>query len=146
MKSLFLVFFLIAALFDSNAQTVSFDYDSAGNQVARYVCVNCNGRIIKDTITVTEATIDSDEIHQSKIVYYPNPVQEELNIQWMNGINASVSSIEVFSMTGQLLGIYNGLENLQSTAIGFGNYPQGFYNLTMYFTDGKKETIKVVKK
>lgn len=149
MRKLILFFLIIIAFFQSQAQTrVLFNYDQGGNQVLRYICINCNGRVATDTIQSTPEIISQDikDDLNSKISYYPNPVREELNIKWMNENQVSVSSIEVFSMTGQSLGSYTDLDNVQSTTVGFGTYPQGFYNLTLYFSDGSKETLKVVKK
>lgn len=148
MKNLVLLTLVFITFFECQAQTkIKFNYDAAGNQIARYICINCNDRVARDSISTTSSTVTNDtNALQSKISYYPNPVQEELNIQWLKDNNASVTGIEVFSMAGQSLGNYNGLESVQSTTVGFGTYPQGFYNLTIYFSDGNKETLKVVKK
>jgi len=146
MKQTILTILLITVLSQSGAQTkTKFNYDAAGNQILRYVCINCNDRVAKDTITTSSSITDVKKNQQSKISYYPNPVQQELNINWIKDNNASVTSIEIFSMTGQSLGHYSDLENELSTTVEFGDYPQGFYNLTIYFSDGNKETLKVVK-
>jgi uncharacterized protein YlaI len=149
MRTLIIFLVLIVTSLNCQAQTkVKFDYDPAGNQILRYVCINCHDRVAADTIQ-SDSGISAENAKENlktQISYYPNPVKEELNIQWITQDKTSVSSIAVFSMTGQSLGTYSNVESLQSTTVGFGSYPSGFYNVVLYFSDGSKETLKIVKK
>lgn len=62
---------------------ILFEYDTAGNQIQRVLCINCEpgrGRIAQNKKEITELT--SEDLIKTYpgdlISYYPNPVKEEL--------------------------------------------------------------------
>lgn len=150
MKNFLTIVLFLSIIELCSAQTrVKFDYDSAGNQKRRYVCINCSAReVTNDTITnadrVASQDVKLDDL--DNVSYYPNPVQEELNINWINHDNKSLSTIEVSTLSGQVLSNYSNLNELNSTIVPFSGYSQGYYNVVLIFADGSKKSIKIVKK
>lgn len=70
--------------------------------------------------------------------YYPNPIENVLNIE----SNSVISNIEIFNISGQLLFEEDYLE--LKVTIDFKNYPKGVYLINVT-SDCKKKTIKVIK-
>lgn len=131
-------------------QRIKFNYDDAGNQIRRYICLLCaaresNDSIFKDSETLTERDMFQDE-KGDVVSYYPNPVREELYIKWKIENENYVNTISVYSMNGQLLKEYDNLKNSNLSTISFQSYPEGVYNLIMLFNNGEKKTFKIVKK
>lgn len=78
--------------------------------------------------------------------YYPNPVREELYVKWKIETTKTVKSIEVYSMSGQILSSYSNLESTDITSVAFQSYPMGIYNLMLVYSNGETKTLKIVKK
>lgn len=132
----------------TNAQTkIKFSYDTAGNQVSRILCVNCppeTGKQVKEI----EALVDEDLekfLGEDMISYYPNPVKEELYLKWDLTQDNYVTSIQVFSMTGQVLSTYQGTKNSNTQNILFQSYPSGVYVVLISYKSGDPKTIKIIK-
>lgn len=148
MKKYLLLAFLSFSLF-SKAQTtkIKFSYDTAGNQVSRILCVNCppeTGKQVKEI----EAIVDEDleKFSEEDVVsYYPNPVKEELYLKWELTEDNYVTSIQVFSMTGQVLSTYQGTKNSNTQNILFQSYPSGVYVVLINYKSGDPKTIKIIK-
>lgn len=141
-----LIFLLVFWCFLGNAQRIKFNYDSAGNQTKRFICL-CAAKTDNDSIYKTPETITENDLIKDDIIsYYPNPVREELYLKWSLVQENYVSMIEVYSMTGQLMKNYSNLKELDKTAITFHDYPDGFYNLIMVYGNGDRKTLKIVKK
>jgi len=148
-KIITLLFFGICAL--SNAQQkIIFAYDSAGNQITRTLCISGCSATAKTVEEVKEIEALTDEdlqkfFPEDAISYYPNPVKEELYLKWQFKDNVSVSSIQVFSVTGQLLRTYEPSLRTESQNIGFQNYSAGVYAVILYYSNGDKKSIKIIK-
>jgi surface protein len=71
--------------------------------------------------------------------YYPNPVEDYLNIQ----CSATIDSIEVYSLLGQLVKKQDG--HAMEVKLFLGDLPDGTYAVSV-MSNGKKSTVKVVKK
>ena len=71
--------------------------------------------------------------------YYPNPVEDYLNIQ----CSATIDSIEVYSLLGQLVRKQDG--HAMEVKLFLGDLPDGTYAVSV-MSNGKKSTVKVVKK
>ncbi len=141
MKKLLLL--LLFATTVSNAQKrILFDYDSTGNQKERVICPSCGARISNEN--PTEKDFIKNEI-SSTIDYYPNPVKEELYLKWTNKLDANIESIELSSISGQLLKKSTEMNDKKDTSISFSEYPQGMYVLVFVYTNGERESIKIVK-
>jgi len=139
---LFFFFFL------GNAQTkLTFGYDAAGNQISRMLCINCFSKPVKDVKEIESITQDDllQFAEKDVISYYPNPVKEELYLQWQLTKDNYVTSINLYSLTGQILRTYQ--QNFQDNhlTIPFQNYPSGIYLVLLSYKDGGEKSIKIIK-
>lgn len=118
---------------------IKFYYDIAGNQTERkVVCINC--------ARLSTSLTNEDFIVDEKISYYPNPVKEELFINWKNKENEVVKYLEVYNLNGQLLHNINDLKNTETASVHFQSYPEGIYLVNINFENGTQQTLKIVKK
>lgn len=120
---------------------ITFAYDNAGNQVLREICVNCNARTSAKTIKELKKE-DLQEIDQ--ISYYPNPVSEELYINWKLITDKKVQSIKLVSISGKILGTYS--PKTDTMVIGFQNLPQGLYLIHLIYNTSEEKVLKIIKK
>jgi hypothetical protein len=135
---------------DGNAQTpkIRFEYDAAGNQIQRKWCPNCNSKNGSEIYKEISKLEDSDLqkfFPEDVISYYPNPVKEELYLKWELVNENKVSSIDVFTLNGQVLKTVKDNISQNSLAISFQEYPVGIYFLSLNYTNGDKKSIKIVK-
>jgi hypothetical protein len=149
MKNQFLFVLLFITGFSFGQTRVQFQYDNEGNQTARIICNTCNAKTARDS-TMTVATVkESDmikDVEYKQISYYPNPVQEELYIKWVNEGSKYVTGISVFSISGQSIEQYHYTKQNEIATIPFLNYPNGYYNVVLFYNDGERKTLKVLKK
>lgn len=145
---LLLLSFVTCLSFGQNR--IKFRYDSAGNQIQRYICINCitaktyANSEFKTPETIVEKDLIEDE-ENDHVSYYPNPVREELYVKWKNKDNVFVTSIEIFSISGQLVSSYPKLNNVDTVSIAFQSFPEGIYNLILVYSNSERKTLKIVK-
>ncbi|UII77353.1 T9SS type A sorting domain-containing protein [Flagellimonas sp. HMM57] len=150
------IFSLTAAMAQSQYK-IQFSYDSAGNQTLRdRVCVNCGtSKQALDSTLVEEVALQEDILEElsglnegdnfSNIVAYPNPVTEQLTVQWQDN-QKQVAQIVLFNGIGQQL-FQKVVQNRQgSMNLNFGIYPAGRYMVSVFYTDNTKQTFHVIKK
>lgn len=128
---------------------IIFEYDDAGNQKLRELCISCNKAGYK-TKEVKEVTALQEEdlekfTPEDVISYYPNPVKEELYLKWELVEGKVVSSIYLYALNGQVLKTYEKLDKTNNLNIPFLNYPKGTYLVMLVYNDGEQKTIKIVK-
>jgi hypothetical protein len=132
----------------SKAQTkIKFSYDDAGNQISRILCINCTSKSVKEVKEI-KAIVEDDLEKFSKedvISYYPNPVKEELYLQWELAQDNYVKFVQVYSMTGQVLRNYQTNETTKNLIISFQNFPSGVYIVLLSYKAGEDKSIKIVK-
>ena len=139
-------------IFSNAQQKITFNYDSAGNQILRELCLSgCNplAKPAKEEVKEIEALADEDLLKFSQedvISYYPNPVKEELYIKWELKDDNYVNSIQVFNLTGQLLRSYQPTVRNDSQNIAFQDYPTGIYAVMLYYSNGDQKSIKIIKR
>jgi hypothetical protein len=152
MKKFLVLSFCLFCLVSVNAQTTKllFSYDTAGNQIARTLCVNCpvgSGRPGKPAEVKTP---EIETVVIDKVTFYPNPVAEELNVKWELINNRTVDNIAVYNLNGALMQMYNDLKNDSETSglkvIPFGSYPAGMYIVSLTYSDGEQKSLQVIKK
>ncbi|MDL2141711.1 T9SS type A sorting domain-containing protein [Flavobacterium tructae] len=145
-----IVIILVSLIGKAQTNKVVFEYDNAGNQIKRYLCLNCPSTTGKnDAPKEIEELTQEDLLQFSQedlISYYPNPVKEELFLNWKFTNDKFVNNIQVFSITGQLLKAYPTTLKNNSQNISFQNYPAGIYAVLLYYSDGDKKSIKIIKK
>jgi hypothetical protein len=144
-------FLLLALCTVSNAQQkITFNYDSAGNQIVRNLCISgCNpaGKSASDVKDI-EAVTEDDLLKFSKedvISYYPNPVKEQLYLKWELINDNKVLSITVYGISGQVLRNFSNTENSDNQIISFEQYPRGVYLVALNYKNGEQKTIKIIK-
>ncbi len=151
MKNYILLLFLGFSLLveAQNPDKITFDYDAAGNQIKRELCLNCRKAGYKTKAPKEIATLQEEDLQkffpEDVISYYPNPVKEELYLKWELVADKTVSSIYLYGINGQVLKTYDNLEKANNLNIPFFNYPAGTYLVVLAYSDGKQKTIKIVK-
>ena len=139
-----LLFSLLISVTALRAQTdkILFEYDAAGNQISRELCINCS-----TSRTAAPGEIPEPEpfFPQHVISYYPNPVKETLYLNWQLPAGNTVKHIELYSQTGQLLWQRKDMAG-NATEIDFRSYAQGLYLLYLNCADGDVKSIKILKK
>lgn len=134
----------------SNAQNqtkIKFSYDNAGNQTSRTLCVNCppeTGKQIKEIEAIVDEDLEKIE-GEDMISYYPNPVKEELYLKWELTDDNYVTSIQLFSLTGQVLKTFQGTKNTNTQNILFQAYPSGVYVVLVNYKSGAPKSFKIIK-
>jgi len=132
-----------------NGQTkLNFGYDGAGNQISRILCINCLSKSAQDIVEPDAITQNDLEkfFPEDVISYYPNPVREELYLQWELTHDNFVASVNLYSITGQLLRTYQLNNSSNSLAIPFQQYTVGVYIVLLSYKDGGEKSIKIIKK
>jgi hypothetical protein len=126
---------------------ILFEYDAAGNQVKRELCINCpasSGKAAKEIAVLQEEDLQVFN-PQDTFSYYPNPVQEQLYLKWEKANQATLTSIHIFSLSGQVMKTLVNLENKNETTLAFQAYPQGVYSVLLVYSDGEEKSIKIIK-
>ena len=149
MKKIFTLL-LFGTFFVAQAQyKLKFTYDPVtGSQSVRELCFGCQTAKPAREIKEIEE-LASDDLKkffpEDAISYYPNPVKEELYLRWELIDQNNVTSIQVYSIGGQILKSYSG-NNTTTINIPFQNYSAGIYLIQMNYASGASKTIKIIKK
>ncbi|WP_281225527.1 T9SS type A sorting domain-containing protein [Flavobacterium aquiphilum] len=143
-----LLFLLLVSLYSQAQDKISFTYDTAGNQTQRKLCVNCptakSAKTEKEILALTENELEKFS-PEDQFSYYPNPVKEELFLFWKESNTSILNSIQVYSITGQLLQTYVVKKKGDSSQnIPFNTYPTGTYIVQLNYSDSSKN-IKILK-
>ncbi len=148
-KLLLLLFFLGLSLFVKAQNKITFDYDLAGNQITRSLCLKCTNSNYRTTTPKEIAALTETDLlkftPEDVISYYPNPVKEELYIKWELVANKTVTTIALYDLNGRVLQTYTNLEKANNLNIPFLNYPEGVYLVNLIYNDGDQKSIKIVK-
>lgn len=123
------------------SQTISYEYDSAGNRIARTVVT------LKSAETVSseeeeEPIVDSWE--EREVTIYPNPTDGELNVAITGGELEEAYSYSIYNSQGSLL-LNGSISELGLTTLSLSNQSAGVYILVLSCQDESK-TYKIVKK
>lgn len=140
------VFFLLISFTGYSQKRIKFEYDSAGNQIKRYVCL-CAARQ-SDELLKFEDLKEDDLLklyNEDVVSYYPNPVEEKLFLKWELIDDKRVSLIELFSISGKKISSINNLEKENSKIVSFESLPTGSYVLNLIYTSGEVNSIKIIK-
>jgi len=141
---------LVILLFGTicNAQKISFDFDSAVNQILRQWCTNCNDKNSGETLKEI-ADLKQEDLQkfypEDVISYYPNPVKEQLYLKWDVINNNYVVSIELYNLSGQIIKSYKKLNGSNSYTISFSELPRNVYSLNLIYANGEQKSIKIIK-
>lgn len=128
---------------------INFSYDIEGNQTGRVFVWSSSAKTASPAVAETVVGKESDlpKLPSEDVVsYYPNPVYDELHLEWELVKNNSVEFINVYQLNGQLLQSFMGLAKTNSKTILFSNYPNGTYIVVLGYSNGKQKSIKINKK
>ena len=142
-----ILFFVIfsSICFRQPEGTVRFTYDVAGNQTSRfYILISNKLSNAKTVDDIVDADLFKSDI-SDKIKYYPNPVKEDLYIQWINQEDKVVESITIYNSGGQQLLNFKVSESERNTTVNFQNYPSGFFSVELLYSNGERKNLKVIK-
>lgn len=147
-----IIWFILALVgYIGNAQTIDtilFEYDSAGNQIKRYT-ININSQRfsnlpLKDVENLSDEDLIKSDIY-ADVLYYPNPVKEELYVKWENIESTYVDYIAVYSLNGQHINTVSNLKGSNLATVYFGSLPQGIYTVVLFYSDSVQKSLKVIK-
>ncbi|KAF2335426.1 T9SS type A sorting domain-containing protein [Flavobacterium ginsenosidimutans] len=148
MKKIFTVIIFFVFTICNAQQKINFTYDAAGNQIIRALCISgCTGKPAKE-IKEIEALVEEDMekfYPEDAISYYPNPVKEELFLKWLLSSDNYVSSINIISVTGEVLKQYQIPSDTDTQNIPFQQYSTGFYIVLLKYNNGEQKSIKIIK-
>jgi len=146
MNQIFILIFLFSGFQCTAQERVTFTYDTAGNQTRReIICITCTdpgGRYTANT-AIPDNFKQSNEYEE--ISYYPNPVLEQLYIKWLSNELSYPTSLEVYSMSGQIVKSKSIIRESTDVTIEFQNLAQGFYSVVLLYNNGESKILKVVK-
>jgi hypothetical protein len=148
MKNYLLFLFFCLGISVSAQTKLQFEYDAAGNQITRKLCINCQSTQLKQTHKEIAELLPEDlqKFSSSDIIsYYPNPVLEILYLKWELINDNQVNKIELYSSTGQFIAVVNNTNKTDSAEIPFQNYPTGNYLIVLQFANGDQKSIKIIK-
>lgn len=95
---------------------------------------------MSDLLAVTvSVTLSNEKFDQSQLVYYPNPTQGNVNIQY----NAVINQVDVYNTLGQRVNTQN-FDNNQVT-VDMSQLSAGTYLLKLY-SGQQQQLIKIIKK
>ena len=143
--AVFLLFALFSIKVNSQTNKLNFQYDIAGNQIVRSLCINCTVQR-SSSAPAKENSLPLEKFFPEDVIsYYPNPVKEELYLEWELINDNAVSSIKVYSLSGQLLKSYQNLGKKNSEKISFQEYAMGVYTVLLNYSNGENKSIKIIK-
>ena len=145
MKKLLLLLLFCFSL-NGIAQSINFEYDAAGNQIKRFYMnpSRNSNEPVKEYNDLTKEDLQKF-FPEDVISYYPNPVKDELYLEWELINDNKVLSIHVFSINGQLV---KNIDNLSEnkTIISFQEFTSGTYLVNLNYETGNQKSITIIKK
>jgi hypothetical protein len=106
MKTRFYLFLLLISTVSFSQSKLLFEYDTAGNQIKCELCVS-NCATLRKIANPDVAQLKQEDYIKSfpedVISYYPNPVKEELYLKWELKDYNKVTTIQLYSLSGQLI-------------------------------------------
>lgn len=144
MKKLLLLLLLCFSL-NGFAQSINFEYDAAGNQIKRthWLTGRQSGEQVKEYENLAETDLQKF-FPEDVISYYPNPVKDELYLEWELVNENKVLTIDIYNLNGKLVKKINNLSE-NKTIISFQEYTSGTYLVNLNYTSGDQKSITIIK-
>ena len=156
---LFLMMWFVPCVLGQTPQTVSYEYDAAGNRILRSKIItmkssssSTEGSKTKSAIADPNANTDvvasseiqkyEDLLGERKVTIYPNPTQGLLRVDFHGYGDMKAARLLLFDMHGKLLRQMNKVD--PSNTLDLSQYPAGMYILQMIEGNAKSEW-KIVK-
>jgi len=139
-KRLLAVFTILAAvILQSNSQTISYDYDFAGNRISRKV-VSLPPQQAKQQ--PTDSVVVEDMLGARNILVYPNPTRGALGVEITGG--EWDEDVRLILYSGQGVMLYDANAQQGINPVDMTAYPKGWYILRVQAGEKRKE-FKVIK-
>ncbi len=149
MKKLFLLVVLFALQTAYSQTTIQFQYDAAGNQIFRGIVLSASkSSAPEEAVTAEEPTAITPQTTEElpQFVFYPNPVKEELQLQWTTPqAKDQPKTFRLYNTNGQQLVQESITPESQKHTLNFISYPSGVYNLQVEYIGGETKVVKVLK-
>ncbi|MBB4807699.1 hypothetical protein HNP38_003015 [Chryseobacterium defluvii] len=127
------------------SQTLSFEYDSGGNQVVRQYCASCAP--YSKTATNKADLISKEEFpppaYQAKV--YPNPTKDKVNLTWSPELGDMIQKIEYVSYNFTQYREIPFKKGEHRVTLDLSSQPVGMYVVIFHLNTGEKLTYKVLK-
>lgn len=154
MRNIILVFAITFAISNLNAQYLepagesflTIQYDAAGNQIFRKLCINCLVGTRDKKAKPDSAKTADDVAYLDDLKYYPNPVSEDLHLEWKIEKENFVETLYVFTNNGQLLSQKSIANDASQITVPFQTLSSGIYHVVLVYNSGEKKSVKIVKK
>ncbi len=145
-KLLLLALFHFMTIITIAQNKILFSYDTAGNQIKRELCINCPAGLGKSTKPQETKNEPIEVVVIDKVSFFPNPVLEELNINWELVNDKYVENIAVYNLTGAQLISFKIEKDEISKIIPFYNYAAGYYLVNLNYNNGESKSLNIIKK
>lgn len=143
---LLMTLFPLATMAQQLPSKVVFEYDTAGNQVYRGIEIDMTPNVLSRA--ENEETLEEPQgvgYEDSKLKYYPNPVQNVLYVEW-DRVYKEVAAISLYTANHQVLQQIGNLSFENQTQVRFDQLPKGSYFMVVFYQDGTKENITIIKR
>ena len=119
------ILFLLLAQAYSQSYKIVYEYDYAGNRIARTVIqMNSKSKMLNNEATPVQ------ELDNCKITIFPNPTKGVLTIAITGGLDDCYYHLLLYTSSGQKLLEEDHLGNLNSP-MNLSDYPNGIYILVL---------------
>lgn len=126
-----------------------FSYDTAGNQILRNrVCLTCLQAVMPsaiDSIPIVAEEVSLEEFGTFKMMAYPNPVTDQLYVEWEEHPEKRPNQLLLFTLDGRKVMDTPLSARYGSYGVEFNRYPPGGYLLLVLYENGTKESFKIIK-
>ena len=140
-------------LSEVSGQTVSYEYDAAGNRILRTKTINLTRDGSKTKSAMSEQNTGTtpekiaevrheDLLGERKVVIYPNPTQGMIRVEFQGHDIMNDARLLLYDIQGKLLRQVNKVE--PSNTLDLSQYPAGMYILQMIEGKAKSEW-KIIK-
>lgn len=145
--TLLMAFSPVCLLAQQLPNKVVFEYDIAGNQIYRGIVIELRPTI-QSIMSVGDGPQTEPEIFgydESKLKYYPNPVKNVLFVEW-DRMHKEVQSISLYTSNHQVIKQILNLSFENQTQVHFDQLPKGTYFMVIFYQDGTKENVTIIKR
>ncbi|WP_250254595.1 T9SS type A sorting domain-containing protein [Chryseobacterium sp. Marseille-Q3244] len=142
-KTKFLISFTFLAFQFSHSQTLTFKYDSGGNQVVRKYCDGCTH--VAKSSAIKNSSIAEVPKKQSEIKIYPNPTRDKVTLIWSEETDLLIQKIEYVAYNFTQIRPLEFKRGEMKAMIDLSKEPIGMYVVVFHLTNGEKLTYKILK-
>ncbi|MGG7551358.1 hypothetical protein ACQ7CX_12120 [Chryseobacterium arthrosphaerae] len=142
-KFLSLFLFLLVSIGGIKSQTLTFEYESGGNQIVRKYCAMCV--VLKNAMTEQRITQKEFPPEEYQVKIYPNPTKGKVNLVWSAELGKMIQKVEfvAYNFTQYRELPFDRREN--RILLDLSEHPIGMYVVVFHLNSGEKLTYKILK-